>query len=254
MNTTLALNASETTKILNFCSDVGLLLLESGAETFRVEETVERIGAAANLPISCYSTMTSIFISVQHTSQTLLVKTTFGSYDLQKVDQINQLSRDFEAGNISFEIFATAVRDLHQTSEPFPLYLQMLGAGLVAIAPMFVFKAAWTDLALSFFIGISGFLGSKYITKLGSVPYLSEIFGGFVVGILGLLAVKYGVGINSYTIIVSAIMPLVPGVAITNAIREIIANEIVSGIVRLTNAILVAGAISFGILLAVELI
>lgn len=254
MNTTLALNASETTKILNFCSDVGLLLLESGAETFRVEETVERIGTAANLPISCYSTMTSIFISVQHTSQTLLVKTTFGSYDLQKVDQINQLSRDFEAGNISFEAFAKAVRDLHQTSEPFPLYLQMLGAGLVAIAPMFVFKAAWTDLALSFFIGIAGFLGSKYITKLGSVPYLSEIFGGFVVGILGLLAVKYGVGINSYTIIVSAIMPLVPGVAITNAIREIIANEIVSGIVRLTNAILVAGAISFGILLAVELI
>lgn len=254
MNNTVTLNAAETTQILNFCSDVGLLLLESGAETFRVEETVERIGYAANLPISCYSTMTSIFISVQHTSQTLLVKTTFGSYDLQKVDQINQLSRDFEAGTISLESFSQSVKELHQNSEPFPLYLQMIGAGLVAVAPMFVFKALWTDLALSFFIGIAGFLGSKYITKLGSVPYLSEIFGGFVVGILGLLSVRYGIGANSYTIIVSSIMPLVPGVAITNAIREIIANEIVSGIVRLTNAILVAGAISFGILLAVELL
>ncbi len=48
-------------------------------------------------------------------------------------------------------------------------------------------------------------------------------------------------------------MPLVPGVAITNAIREILSRQIISGIVRTVDAVFVAGAIGSGVVIAIVL-
>ena len=74
-----------------------------------------------------------------------------------------------------------------------------------------------------------------------------------MVAILAELLVSIGWGDSSGNIIISALMPLVPGVAITNAIREILSRQIISGIVRTVDAIFVAGAIGFGVVIAIVL-
>lgn len=239
-------------ELLATCSQVGNLLLNSGAETFRIENTIEHIGKAAQTPIVCYSTLTAIFITINESTDTLFIKPKMGGYDLKKVDAINQLSRDFTQQKINFNQFNQAVIDLDQTVTQTPFWLQVLGAGLVSMAPMLVFKATWTDLSLSFFVGLLAFIFSKKITNHYDFPYISEVVGGFTIGLLASLLVKFHIGDNLYNIIISSLMPLVPGVAITNAIREIIAKEIISGIVRITYAFFVAGAIAFGVILAIE--
>ncbi len=74
-----------------------------------------------------------------------------------------------------------------------------------------------------------------------------------MVAILAELLANIGWGASSGNIIISALMPLVPGVAITNAIREILSRQIISGIVRTVDAVFVAGAIGSGVVIAIVL-
>ncbi|MDN6104612.1 MAG: threonine/serine exporter family protein, partial [Lacticaseibacillus paracasei] len=101
--------------------------------------------------------------------------------------------------------------------------------------------------------GIFGYLAAEYVGRRTTTPYFKEATGAFVVAILAELLVSIGWGDSSGNIIISALMPLVPGVAITNAIREILSRQIISGIVRTVDAIFVAGAIGSGVVIAIVL-
>ncbi|WP_283679878.1 threonine/serine exporter family protein [Lentilactobacillus sp. Marseille-Q4993] len=236
------------------CGKVGTILLTSGAETSRVEQTVEYIGHAAGVAISCYVTMTAVFISVNQMGRTMMFKTKLSGFNLQKVDELNQASRQFTAHQISYDKLKEELERIdHQVIE-FNWPTKILGAGLVSVAPMFLFKATWGDLGLSFFIGIVGFLATMWVANKHKTPYIKELAGGFTIALLSILAVKTGIGIDSDKMIVSSLMPLVPGVAITNSFREIMAGEIISGLVRGVDAVLVAIAIGSGVVLATSLL
>ncbi len=54
-------------------------------------------------------------------------------------------------------------------------------------------------------------------------------------------------GLNSDTIIVSAVMPLVPGVTFTTAIRDTLNGDYAAGSARILEAIVVGLAVAFGV-------
>ncbi|WP_412990289.1 threonine/serine exporter family protein [Pediococcus siamensis] len=90
-------------EIIEVCGHAGKILLESGAETARVESTVEYIDRAAGIKISCHAEMTAIFVDSNDNPTTHLVKVRTGDFNLQKVDEINTLSRAFTEHKITFD-------------------------------------------------------------------------------------------------------------------------------------------------------
>ena len=70
---------------------------------------------------------------------------------------------------------------------------------------------------------------------------------------VGLLAVHFRLAVNIDNIIIGAVMPLVPGVAITNSFRDILAGHLISGTARGTEAIFIAGSVGLGIALIFKL-
>ncbi len=57
------------------------------------------------------------------------------------------------------------------------------------------------------------------------------------------------IGVSLWAATIGALMPLVPGMALTNAMREIMAGDLISGLNRTAEAILVATAIALGTVL-----
>lgn len=55
-------------------------------------------------------------------------------------------------------------------------------------------------------------------------------------------------------VIVGSIMPLLPGVALTNGIRDFISGDLISGVSRVSEALLTAIAIAVGIGSALKLL
>jgi uncharacterized membrane protein YjjP (DUF1212 family) len=79
------------------------------------------------------------------------------------------------------------------------------------------------------------------------LPYADLFIAGFVIAVLGIFLKDIHLITQYHTIIIGAIMPLVPGVAITNAIRELVMRHALSSMVKFLDSLLVASSIGFGI-------
>ncbi len=244
----------EEQEVIGLCGQVGKLLLENGAETSRVERTAEYIGQSAGVPVSCHATMTAVFVDANSGTHTHLVKVRTKNFNLRKVDAVNTLSRQFTAGQIDFAALREAIAHIDHTPDDFNLPLKILGAGLVSVAPMLLFQASWRDLGLAFFVGIAGYLAAMWADTHVSTPYIASGIGGVVIGLLATTLQLLAIGNSADNIIVSALMPLVPGVAITNSLRELIGKETISGAVRAIDAVLTAGAIGGGVVVGSAII
>ena len=76
----------------------------------------------------------------------------------------------------------------------------------------------------------------------------------FVSGVAALLLVKLGLGDQVDKIMIGGIMLLIPGIAMTNSVRDMLIGDVMSGWFRLLNALLIAGAIACGFALSIILI
>jgi uncharacterized membrane protein YjjP (DUF1212 family) len=92
-----------------------------------------------------------------------------------------------------------------------------------------------------------GFSCLLYLHWLLEVRFFAEFIASLVVGLVAMFFVQIGVGSNLDTIIIGAVMPLVPGLLITNAARDLIAGHLVSGLSKGADAGLTALAIGAGI-------
>ncbi|MCH3445511.1 threonine/serine exporter family protein, partial [Enterococcus faecium] len=86
-----------------------------------------------------------------------------------------------------------------------------------------------------------------YSLKFFRIKFLSEFLSSLLIGIAAIYSVRFGLGSNQDLIIIGCVMPLVPGVQITNAIRDLLAGHYVSGVSRGTEAMMTATMIGFAI-------
>jgi len=240
--------------IVTLCGQVGTILLENGAETSRVENTVEYIGRTVELPVVCHATMTAIFVSSEKSATTRIFKVRVGDFNLQKVDEINTLSRKFAKQEITYEELKDAVSRVDSETLDFSWLTKCIGAGLVSMPPMLLFKATWGDLGLAFFVGIIGYVTSQIVAHHTKIPYIPVALGSLAISLLAHTLGISGIAHDANYIIISALMPLVPGVPMTNSLREIIEKNTISGIVRATDAIMAGISIGSGVIVGQILI
>ena len=79
-----------------------------------------------------------------------------------------------------------------------------------------------------------------------------DIGTSFCVGLMAVIVKSIlGGAINLDTVVIGSIMPLVPGVAITNAVRDTLQGDYISGCARILEAFLKAIALGVGVAFAV---
>ena len=228
--------------IIDTCILAGKIMLESGSEVYRTEDTITRIATNAGEPESvCYSNYTQLENIPQR------------SINLEKVSLVNQLSREFAQKEITLPELYQRLTLLETDTPTFSISLRLLAAGIVSCTLMYIFGGTWQDFIATFFVGVIGYASYLFTQKLFQVPYLDSFAAAFVIGLLAYLAVHFHLAVNIDNIIIGAVMPLVPGVAITNSFRDILAGHLISGTARGTEAIFIAGSVGLGIALIFKL-
>lgn len=92
------------------------------------------------------------------------------------------------------------------------------------------------------------------VNKLAQVRFLSEFLAAVAIGLLAILAVHVHWGNSVDDIIIGSVMPLVPGVPLTNAVRDLLTGDLVSGIARGIEALMSAVAIGSGIAMILQIL
>jgi uncharacterized membrane protein YjjP (DUF1212 family) len=237
----------------------GKLMLMYGAETYRTEETMRRIANKAfpDSQVHTFVTPTGIFLTIadQDEQRTQMMRIIERGIDLHKVTEINQLSRSFSAGEIGCEELKNALLSLEKEKPLYPLRLQHLMAGIAAGSFSYLFGGDFSDLIPAFLAGI--LVNISLITALSvlRMKFVAELFSGFAAGLICIL-LYYGLGMGSNfnMIVIGSLMPLVPGVAITNSIHDLMAGDLVAGVAKGAEALLTALAVAAGVMIDLSLI
>ncbi|WP_332237350.1 threonine/serine exporter family protein [Sporolactobacillus sp. KGMB 08714] len=241
-------------EVAAICMLAGKILLQNGAETFRVEDTMNRIARSFSVnEAQSFVTPTGIIFSIEDRDVTKLVRITRRGTNLRKVTQVNSLSRLIAEGALSPAEAYQKLKEIEQSGHVYSNGLQIMAAAAASGCFLLMFLGKWGDVLPAFIAGGVGQAGTIYFHRLTKVKFFSEFMSSIFIGLIAVLSVKTGVGSELNKIIIGAVMPLVPGVAITNAVRDMMAGDLVSGLSKSAEAGLTAFAVGIGIALALSL-
>lgn len=226
----------------------GKIMLENGAETYRVEDTMNRIARAFGVEqCESFVTPTGIIFSIDDVEQTKLVRVFERTTDLHKVDLVNSISRRISSGELSMEEALLALKQVNQSKEEYPIWIQVFAASIASGCFLIMFQGLWADFVPAMVAGGLGFITLIYIHQLVKIKFFAEFLASFVIGVTAYGLVIWDFGVQLDKIIIGSVMPLVPGLLITSAVRDLMAGHLVAGLSKGAEAFLTAFAIGAGI-------
>ena len=233
-------------KILEIAVKAGSLLLKNGAEIYRVEDTITHICKSYYLACDAFVLPTGVFVSVEGEkgSSTLVRRIQSRTVDLTRISMINALSRKIEAEKPDYEQVMNELDGISRTGT-YPKLVIAIAYAVTAFVYVPIFGGNLTESLAAVIVGIVLGLLRIFFTKGTSFPFIEYFVGGFASGILGSLF-SLLLHTNPYLVIIGAVTNLVPGVALTNGIRDLLHGDSVSGLSRLGEALMTIFVIAAG--------
>lgn len=235
-------------KLARAATKAGMILLESGAETHRVEDTMKRICMAYGADVvDAYATPTMLLISFSIHGELChnIKRTQIKNVDLNKIDKVNALSRNIIAQSMSLEEFYIRLEKIDH-EEMYKHHISVLGAMVCTFGFAFFFNGTIKDALCSALIGGLLKIVMIQLDKIDINAFFKYLSGGAFTTLAAGITNHFSLCSSLDTVIISVIMLLVPGMAITNAIRDTVSGDLVSGLARTAEALFVAVAIALG--------
>ena len=236
-------------KLLNISVELGCRLMSSGAEIYRVEESVRRLLQAYGLDSpEVFAIPNCVIVSIATPGGhpiTRMRRIAGHGTDIELLERCNDLCRRLCVQTPPLEEAQGLLDALSGRS--YAPWQVLLGYGIAPafFSPLFgggvgdTLSALMGGLAVGFCLLYAG----RFI---GSNSFFRTAICSAVASLVSLLLVRLGLGRSVDTVTISVLMVLVPGVALTNAMREIMAGDIISGLSRAADSILTAAAIAIG--------
>lgn len=235
--------------LLELTAELGYRLAMNGAETFRIEESVRRVLAAYEIESEVFAIPNCLTVSIEtHDGKpmTRMRRIGFHGNDLDTVEKYSNLSRKICAEKPMPSVARQWLTDTDKSIRSYSLPVLLLGNFLGAFGFSIVFGGSLIDGLCG---GISGVLIgiiNYYFGKLKVNPFFNTIAAAFIMAFASYSMGALGIAQNVDTVIIGALMILVPGLIFTNAMRDIIFGDTNSGINRIVQVLLVAAAIALG--------
>lgn len=240
----------KTREVLTIAVEIGDLLLRNGAEVYRVEDTVMHILNAYDIKdCDVYVLSNGIFASANENTDdacSMIRHVPLGSVHLARVSALNQLSRELCAKECTLDEAWVRLKEykyLPVASKAAQIFFCGLGSGGFS----YLFGGTALDAAAGFLVGAILQIYLLAVQKHSPSKFITNIFGSGLVTTLSLLLLSTGLPVMHDKIIIGAIMPLVPGIALTTSIRDLFNGDYLSGAIHLMDALLTAFCIAVGV-------
>lgn len=243
-------------KLLNCAMDIGEQMLISGAEVHRVEESVKRMCNAFGAARTDVFIITSSMVVTLYTQDgkyfTQTRRIISSTTDFEKLHQLNKLSRRLCEEKMT-EAEIRMQLDKAINCKTYPFWLECLSYAVIAGAFTVFFGGGAVEMAVSLITGGLVRLGIRISDKAISNKIFSKFLSSVFATLLAFAAVKLGFIANVDKVIIGNIMTLIPGVGLTNALRDLFTGDSIAGLLRSIEAVLIALAIAAGYFLVTAL-
>ena len=212
----------------------GRLIMENGGETCRVEETVLRMGHAFGFrEVECFAVPSGLFVSYRKSDGTI---------------EVNAISRHLEQEKMSCQEVLSQLKAVERRpSRLSPL--QMAGAAAMSTAgwSLMFGGGAW-DTVTAFFVGLLIEWVTLLMDKFHMQTLVATLAGGFLAAFLPMAVNRLTGTLVVEAAVAGALMPMLPGLAMTNAVQDTMRGDMVSGISSAVSAAMSAVLLAVGAL------
>lgn len=236
--------------LLELAAELGYRMMCTGAEVYRVEESVQRVLQAYGVESGeIFAIPNCINVSLTDPdgqSSTRIRRIPPHETDLDLLVAYNELCRQVcQAPPPPEELRQRLDAILQQRrTYSFPMHLLAWFAGAGAYS--LFFGGSLRDSLCAGLCGLAIGLCGRGMNWLHTNPFIRTIAGGSISALCALLLVGIGLGESVDFIIIGALMLLVPGLIFTNAMRNIMSGDLISGTNLVVQALLIATAIALG--------
>lgn len=225
------------------------IILENGGETYRAEDTCERISAATGVDeVNAIALTTGFFVNLSSNGaeqRVVIRRIKRRTVNLEKLDQVNSVSRELTSGSISLDEAEQRLEKLLVPQKSSTLVKSLffcLSSGFFAL----LIGGGWFEFIAAIVCGFLVSMITRLLDKFDLYRFLVSFLAGALTALFSLLFLAVFRRGELEQIIIGAIMPLLPGLAMTNAIRDTMNGDLISGTAKIFEVVLTAVAIAAG--------
>lgn len=242
-------------ELMNVALRAGEIMLSSGAEIYRVEETIVRISSCYNVPCESFVLPTGIFISIQNedgSAHTAFKRIRERKVDLHRIERVNSLSRGLHNSRLGYKEIVAELDEI-ESGEQYVLPLRVAAAATSSFVFTVLFRGSWYDGAAALIIGAITYLLREILVRKGFFQFMEVFLVGLAAGFFSTAAAQYFPFLNEYKIIIGSVILYLPGISITNGIKDALYGDLVASLTRLGEALLLVAVLAAGVSIAFAL-
>lgn len=230
---------------------MGSVMLLNGGEIFRTNAAMRYAAKALHLPeFNAFVIANGIFASMASGGKMYSCRiccVPLGSINLCRVEAVNSLSRRIAAGLNDVSVIEKEL-DRIETLDVERNLTKVFSSGVGSASFCYLFGGSLADSMVAFAAGVALYLYLLYVVPRLALPKIMvNVTTSAIAAIVCCMLYSAGAGDQLGKIITGAVFPMYPGIPLTNAIRNFMENDYLSGIIRLADALLAAGCIATGV-------
>lgn len=236
-------------EVISIALFAGEIMLKNGGETYRVEDTIKRMCKSKGFEhINVFVSPTVIIISDERYDGLTFMKTIkHRIINIDIVDKINSFSREFCNKDRVNKIEEIQFLKKIQEGLLYDDKKIILNVGIGCSAFSLLFGADLIGMIITFFITVIGMICFKKIYYLSENDILSTMAIAGLTGIATIILFEMHYLKTTDAVIISSLMPYLPGVALTKSARDLMSGDLIAGISRIFEATLIALALASGL-------
>lgn len=248
-------------KLIVDCATLaGKVMLESNAESYRVEETIVKILGTSDLSVTEAITMTTGIIFTLDDPKTddppftVVRRIHERNNQLRNIQSVNNISRALTGGKITPEEAYEQL--LIVEGSEYSQGIKTLGSmflvlGFTILLGGLNLKAMLVSLLTGLLVGSSSNLKSRFNITSFLYALLTTTIVSFLVYLIGHFSEMSSMAIN--VVITASFMPMYPGTSLTNGIRDTLKGDYISGVARIVESLVVASSLALGVAVGLSL-
>ena len=236
-------------KVLSLALDLGRSMVKCGAEMNRVEETVVRIGYAYGMKktevFSIISMIHATVIDENNKTHSQMRRINSFSVNFERLERLNALSREICSTTPDLDEAKHKLEQICSKGRRFNIVV-CLGYMLGAASFTVFFGGNFLDALAAMPIAAVIYLMQSFIKATGASRLFFTTLESAIASFLALILVHIGFGNNADMIMIGDIMLLIPGLMLINSLREMLCGDMMSGLLRMLESVLLAMSIALG--------
>lgn len=240
-------------QVIDMIANVGYSIIKHGGEIHRAEDTATRIGLAYGMDqVHVFAISSTIIVTVEKdgVTKTQNRRVTATATNLDRIEQLNSLSRKICDEKPSYQEVMqelNRIENRHCYSQGMVIFFYALIGGSFAV----FFGGGVAEFIAGFIVGALLRLVTLLLEYLKSASFLTNTVGAALIVSAAKVATLVYPALNADATITGVLMNLVPGILLTNCIRDIISTDYVAGTAKMIETLIVACSIALGVAVSV---